>query len=214
VVRTASVGRASTRVTPNGHNAIRLINQTGEFVLGNSFSRTLIAVMASVLVAACTQMGGQKPAPVAVHPAPLKDPWEAVKTELSPNGSGPGISVAPMDNGSLKANLPGDASFDKGSSAIKTVAQPALYQLAQSLNRHPTMRVLLVGYSDNSGDANFNLALSKNRARSVEEYLVAHGVDQSRLTVDGKGAADPVDDNASVAGRAHNRRVEIFLTMS
>ncbi len=180
--------------------------------MGNTLSRTLIAVTASVLVSACAQMGHPKPPPARGPSGVAERSLEAVKTELEPNGSGPGVSVASMDDGSLKANLPGDASFDKGSSAIKTAAQPPLYQLAQSLSRHPELHVRLIGYSDNSGDANFNLALSKNRARSVAEYLAAHGVDASRIAVEGKGSADPVDDNSSVSGRARNRRVEIFLT--
>jgi outer membrane protein OmpA-like peptidoglycan-associated protein len=181
--------------------------------LGNTLSRTLIAVTASMVLAACTQMGNPKPPVAVVRPAPPKDPWEAVKAELAPNGSSPGIALTPADDGSLKANMQGDASFDKGSSAIKAAAQPSLYQLSQTMNRHPELRVRLVGYSDNSGDANFNVALSKNRARSVAEYLTAHGVEESRITVEGRGAADPVDDNSSAAGRARNRRVEIFLTM-
>jgi outer membrane protein OmpA-like peptidoglycan-associated protein len=181
--------------------------------LGNTLSRTLIAVTASVLLAACSQMGNPKPPAASVRPASPKDPWEAVKVELAPNGNSAGLAVAQASDGSLKVNLPGDASFDKGSSAIKTATQPSLYQLSQSMNRHAEMRARLVGYSDNSGDANFNVALSKNRARSVAEYLIAHGVDESRITVEGRGAADPVDDNSSVAGRARNRRVEIFLTM-
>jgi outer membrane protein OmpA-like peptidoglycan-associated protein len=182
--------------------------------LGNTLSRTLIAVTASVVLAACSQMGTNlKPAVATVRPAPPKDPWEAVKTELAANGTSTGIALAAVGDGSLKANLQGDASFDKGSSAIKAAAQPSLYQLSQTMSRHPELRVRLVGYSDNSGDANFNVALSKNRARSVAEYLTGHGVEESRVTVEGRGAADPVDDNSSAAGRARNRRVEIFLTM-
>jgi outer membrane protein OmpA-like peptidoglycan-associated protein len=105
-----------------------------------------------------------------------------------------------------------DGSFDKGSSAIKVTIQPLLYQLSQCLGRHPEVRVNLVGYSDSSGDADFNIALSKNRARSVSEYLAAHNIDASRISVEGRGDADPVDDNGSPAGRARNRRVEIVLT--
>jgi outer membrane protein OmpA-like peptidoglycan-associated protein len=181
--------------------------------LGNTLSRTLIAVTASVVLAACSQMGNPKPPVATVRPAAPKDPWEAVKAELAPNGNSAGIALTPVGDGSLKANLQGDASFDKGSSAIKAVAQPSLYQLSQTMSRHPELHVRLIGYSDNSGDANFNVALSKNRARSVAEYLTAHGVEEPRIVVEGRGAADPVDDNSSVAGRARNRRVEIFLTM-
>lgn len=150
----------------------------------------------------------------AVKPAAPKDPWQAVKSELMSNTSSAGLTVSNTDDGALKVNLPADASFDKGSSAIKVGTQPSLYALGQILNRHQDVRVRLVGYSDNSGDADFNVALSKNRARSVSEYLTVHGIDPVRITVEGRGDADPVDDNSSAAGRARNRRVEIFLTQS
>ncbi|CAB3781377.1 OmpA family protein [Pararobbsia alpina] len=181
--------------------------------MGNTLSRTLIAVTASVVLAACSQWGNPEPSVATARPATPKDPWEAVKAELAPTGTSSGIALASASDGSLKANLQGDASFDKGSSAIKAAAQPSLYQLSQTMSRHPELHARLVGYSDNSGDADFNVALSKNRARSVAEYLTAHGVEDSRIAVEGRGAADPVDDNSSSAGRARNRRVEIFLTM-
>jgi outer membrane protein OmpA-like peptidoglycan-associated protein len=180
--------------------------------LGNTLSRMWVAVVVSALLGACSMFGTQKEPVAVAKPVAPKDPWQAIKTELASGASGSSLSVSPQDDGSLKVNLPADASFDKGSSAIKVATQPSLYQLSQCLNRHQEVRLRLVGYSDNSGDADFNVALSKNRARSVSEYLIAHGVDPARLTVDGRGDADPVDDNSSPAGRARNRRVEIFLT--
>jgi outer membrane protein OmpA-like peptidoglycan-associated protein len=183
--------------------------------LGNTLSRTVIVVLASALVGACSMFGNAPQEPVAAtQPAPPKDPWQAIKSELTSNTASAGLTVSNADDGALKVNLPTDASFDKGSSAIKVGTQPSLYAIAQSLNRHQEVRIRLVGYSDNSGDADFNVALSKNRARSMSEYLTVHGVDPVRITVDGRGDADPVDDNSSAAGRARNRRVEIFLTQS
>ena len=55
--------------------------------MGNTLSRTLIAVTASVVLAACSQMGNTKPPVATVRPAAPKDPWEAVKAELAPNGN-------------------------------------------------------------------------------------------------------------------------------
>lgn len=180
--------------------------------MGNTLLRTFVAVAASALVGACSFFGIQKEPPAAVvKPEPPKDPWQAIKTDLANGTAGATLSASSLDDGSLKVALAPDASFDKGSSAIKVTTQPSLYVLSQTLNRHPEVRVQLVGYSDNSGDANFNVELSKNRAKSVSEYLVAHGVDTARVNVEGRGDADPVDDNSSAVGRARNRRVEIFL---
>ncbi|WP_158601859.1 OmpA family protein [Pararobbsia silviterrae] len=182
--------------------------------MGNTLSRMGVAVMASALLGACSYFGAQKEPVAVVNPTPPKDPWQTIKADLASDASGAALTTSTLDDGSLKVNLPADASFDKGSSAIKVGTQPSLYVLSQMLSRHPEVRVELIGYSDNSGDADFNVELSKNRARSVSEYIVAHGIDASRITVEGRGDADPVDDNNSAAGRARNRRVEIHLTQT
>ena len=180
--------------------------------MGNTLLRTAVTVTASVLVSACSLFGAHQDSTPAAQPAAApKDPWQAVKSDLGGTASGAALTTSSADDGSLKVALP-DGSFDKGSSAIKVTIQPLLYQLSQCLGRHPEVHVNLVGYSDSSGDADFNIALSKNRARSVSEYLAAHNIDASRISVEGRGDADPVDDNGSPAGRARNRRVEIVLT--
>jgi len=63
------------------------------------------------------------------------------------------------------------------------------------------------GYADSTGDDDYNLRLSQERAQSVLDYLVSKGIDGSRLTAVGHGEANPIADNATVEGRAMNRRV-------
>lgn len=69
------------------------------------------------------------------------------------------------------------------------------------------MRV--VGHTDSVGSS-ANDQLAQQRATSVMQYLVSHGVNQSRLSVDAKGASEPVSSNATDAGRPENRRVELI----
>jgi hypothetical protein len=67
------------------------------------------------------------------------------------------------------------------------------------------------GHTDNTGPREFNMQLSRARARSVRQYLIAHGIAPQRLGAQGYGPDRPLGDNNSEAGRAQNRRVE-FVT--
>ncbi len=122
---------------------------------------------------------------------------------------GTGIDVARTPNNELKVNVPSDFSFDVGRSAIKSDMRPVLDQFAHGLD--PTMRVRIVGHTDSTGSEAFNNPLSVDRAQSVRDYLAARGVSPSRIETTGHGEREPVADNNTEAGRAQNRRVEIFL---
>jgi len=122
---------------------------------------------------------------------------------------GTGIDVARTANNELKVNVPSDFSFDVGRSAIKPDMRPVLDQFAQGLD--PNMRVRIVGHTDSTGSDAINNPLSVDRAQSVRDYLGARGVAVTRIETTGHGSHEPVADNATDAGRAQNRRVEIFL---
>ncbi|QTN21301.1 OmpA family protein [Rhizobacter sp. AJA081-3] len=122
---------------------------------------------------------------------------------------GTGIDVARTPDNQLKVNVPSDFSFDIGRSAIKPQMRPVLDQFAQGLD--PNMRVRIVGHTDSTGSDAINNPLSVDRAQSVRDYLAGRGVAPSRVETQGHGSREPVADNGSDAGRAQNRRVEIFL---
>jgi outer membrane protein OmpA-like peptidoglycan-associated protein len=77
------------------------------------------------------------------------------------------------------------------------------------LRQHPTLGVLVVGYTDSIGSDAYNLRLSERRAGAVRDHMVAQGIEAGRIEASGRGKADPVADNATPEGRAQNRRVEI-----
>ncbi len=92
-----------------------------------------------------------------------------------------------------------------GSSSFKDLE--TVYNL---LVQAENTKVRVVGYTDNTGNSDNNLVLSKNRAQSVVDYLISKGIPAERIQeVDGKGDANPVADNSSAKGKAANRRVEI-----
>lgn len=122
---------------------------------------------------------------------------------------GTGIEVARTPQNELKVNVPSDFSFDVGRAAIKPQMRPVLDQFAQGLD--PTMRVRIVGHTDSTGNDAINNPLSVDRAQSVRDYLAGRGVSPARVETTGRGSHEPVADNGSEAGRAQNRRVEIFL---
>jgi len=102
--------------------------------------------------------------------------------------------------------------FDTDKANLKTEAQTNLQNLAVSLQKNPDTNVLIVGHTDNSGVEQHNLDLSVKRADAVKNYIAAANIEPGRLTVQGKGATEPIADNSTAEGRAQNRRVEIVIS--
>lgn len=90
-------------------------------------------------------------------------------------------------------------------------SKAALDDLAENLKTHPTAKVKIEGYTDNTGSEEFNEKLSRDRANTVRSMLIARGVDPSRITTEGHGSSSPVASNDDDEGRAKNRRVEVSV---
>ena len=69
----------------------------------------------------------------------------------------------------------------------------------------------VVGYTDDVGDDDYNMELSKQRAASERDYLISKGLDASKIVTRGMGESMPTASNSTPEGRAENRRVEILL---
>ncbi len=100
--------------------------------------------------------------------------------------------------------------FNSGSDVLRRSSYNSLNEVAKLMAENE-FDLKLSGYTDNTGRAESNLALSKRRANSVKQYLVDKGIDAGRLSADGFGIANPVADNATREGRAKNRRVELEI---
>jgi outer membrane protein OmpA-like peptidoglycan-associated protein len=137
--------------------------------------------------------------------------WQAIHNKLSGATAGTGAQVSEQPDGSLKVNIPSSISFDTDSYAIKPSFAPVLDQVSQTLVQNPELVAQVVGHTDSTGTAQYNQTLSQNRAQSVAGYLGQHGVAPQRLAAQGMGQTQPIADNSTEAGRAQNRRVEIYL---
>lgn len=124
---------------------------------------------------------------------------------------GTGVSVSQTADNQLKLDIPSDISFDSGRSDIKSNLRPILDRFAGTLNQNPVTTVKIIGHTDSSGSDAINGPLSVNRASATRSYLVDRGVAINRISIDGRGSHEPVADNNTTAGRAMNRRVEIFV---
>ena len=102
-------------------------------------------------------------------------------------------------------------AFNSGSANLKEESFESLNQVVELLKSNPELRLKLSGYTDNSGNAQSNLALSKQRAAAVKAYLVSQDVAADRLEAEGYGIANPRADNSTAEGRALNRRVELSI---
>ena len=99
--------------------------------------------------------------------------------------------------------------FDSDSDHLKAESKPTLDALIAAARTQPTWSFGIEGYTDNVGGDAHNQTLSEKRALSVKAYLVAAGVDASRLTTQGFGASHPVSSNDTELGRSQNWRVEV-----
>ena len=124
---------------------------------------------------------------------------------------GTGVDVSRTADNQLKVNIPSDVSFDTGSATIKPQMRAVLDPFAASVKDDPNARLTIVGHTDSTGSDAINNPLSVDRAQSVRDYLAGKGVSPTRVQTAGHGEREPIADNSTDAGRARNRRVEIYL---
>lgn len=136
---------------------------------------------------------------------------EGKRQQMQQATAGTGVEVTQTPDNQLKLHIPNDLSFDTNRADLQPRLRPILDQFAQGLGQQPGLEVFIVGHADASGTDAINDPLSLARANSVRDYLVSRGVDGRIIGTEGRGSREPVASNDSAAGRAQNRRVEIFL---
>ncbi|MDO4694284.1 MAG: OmpA family protein [Eikenella sp.] len=161
-------------------------------------------------------------APVASSP-PVAAPansMAATGSSLQAQGSslsaaGSGLSAQQSDF-NIQINLSADVLFDFDKAELKSEADAELQKIADVIRQKGKGVILITGHTDGKGSDAYNLRLSRARAESVKNWLIAQGLQQNYQT-EGKGAANPVapnthaDGSDNPEGRAKNRRVEIVV---
>ena len=87
-----------------------------------------------------------------------------------------------------------------------SIPNPELDKLVEVMKQNPSVKISILAYTDNVGDANYNQGLSEKRAKAIRNYLIGKGIEQGRLTSQGKGVS------TKYSGNAENRRAEFILS--
>ena len=169
--------------------------------LGNDSNRGRGAAAGAAVGAAAGALGGY------VWNKRMEDQQKQIQQQTQ----GTGVEVTRTADNRLQINIPGDIAFDSGQAVIRPNFRSALDNFAQSLQQNPSTTVTIVGHTDSTGSPAVNEPLSLQRADATRDYLVTRGVAGNRFQIDGRGSREPVANNDTEAGRARNRRVEIFL---
>src|SRR5690606_33243393 len=133
------------------------------------------------------------------------------EAELRAQLQGTGVSVTRVGN-QIILNMPSNITFGVDSATVQPQFNETLISVGLVLRKFNKTIIDVYGHTDSTGSDAYNLELSQRRAVSVATILANQGVDQRRFFIEGRGKSDPIASNATEAGRAQNRRVEIQLS--
>ncbi len=160
-----------------------------------------------------TGFGSKKNAPADCGGAPARPAAKPAPAPAPAAKAAPAPAPKPKPKMMTKSvSLSAGALFDVNSATLKPAGQAELAKLAEHIRKMSEVQsVAIVGYTDSTGSEAYNKQLSMRRAIAVKNYLLDHGVPANVMSTLGMGEANPVASNATAAGRARNRRVEITI---
>ncbi len=166
---------------------------TGALVAGNSGKGALVGGLAGAALGAGTGYY-----------------LDVQAAELRAELAGTGVQVVESDD-NIRLIMPGNITFKTDSADVNSGFYATLNSVAKVLKKYSNSTVMVSGHTDNTGSAEYNLNLSKQRAAAVAAYLQGQGVAANRFEVLGLGYSNPIASNNTAEGRAQNRRVEIKI---
>ena len=193
----------------------------------------LVCAAVVPVLASCTKRTENKSSVVAINAAPVgKETGATVRNAImgaSASGQAatvitrqmekqaqelafelPGATVQRLGAG-IVVTLPEGLLFAQDSDELTPASRDNLRRLANSLEKYPNTRLMLVGHTDTQGGTDRNQSLSERRAQSLASFLEQLGVNRARMTALGRGDAEPIATNDTDAGRQWNRRIEIAI---
>lgn len=150
---------------------------------------------------------GIVPIPYAQAPAYIDRQYVVLQNDLR----GTGVEVIKRNN-QIVLEMPADVTFAFDKHDIQPRFYGVLNAVSRTLGQYPATYVDVNGHTDAIGSYAYNQRLSEQRADAVADYLAARRVNGARMRVHGFGKTEPIASNATISGRAANRRVEIVLT--
>jgi len=153
----------------------------------------------------------------------LKDSLSQMKNNMHSEISDESVAIAQPSPTSIQIVLQQQLMFDSGSSDISANGRKILVKFSDALHHAPESAMIrIIGHTDNRpvgaelrAEFTDNWELSAARAAAVARFLVwGANIDPSRLHIEGSAGTQPVADNATEAGRAQNRRIELFVEES
>lgn len=166
-------------------------------VIGNQFGDNGTAVGAIIGAA----VGGTAGALIGHH---MDKQAEELRNDLE------GANVERVGEG-IKITFDSGLLFGVDQSSLNQTSRSNLTELAQTLNKYPDTDILIEGHTSSTGADDYNMELSKDRAKSVSRFLLSQGVHANRMSTVGYGETQPIADNGTAAGKAQNRRVEVAI---
>lgn len=141
----------------------------------------------------------------------MDEQHEELQKELAAEAARNELQIIELPGNALKIGLASEVSFDVGKHDIKSSALPTYQKIGDILSSYDKTIIHVVGHTDSSGSDEYNQALSERRASSVGNQLIANGVVNSRVRLEGRGEREPIADNSTAEGRSRNRRVDIVI---
>lgn len=154
---------------------------------------------------------------VAMYGCPVDTDQDGVPDPLDQcPGTVPGTPVDEMGCAVVVTTIEQEIYLDPvhfalSSAELSTTSATILNQELAVIQDYPDSRVVITGYTDSTGPKSYNEELSRNRARSVQDYLITNGVNPARIELYADGPEDPIESNDTRSGREMNRRVQIIL---
>jgi chemotaxis protein MotB len=172
--------------------------------------------LATLLLAACVSQ--QKYDASQQKNSELETEYQQLNQSMSAEVGAKNVQISRLQN-AIKVSVNSELLFPSGGWEMPAQAKETIAKIAAILAPHQTTKVNVNGYTDTTPigpglmkeGVTSNLILSQKRADSVTQYLIAQGVNPALVASHGYGDADPVASNATPAGRAQNRRVELTL---